>query len=562
MNPLRIPFAEAIREPRLLQSWWENDLSAAQQVALATFYGLPLDGERAIVDTWTQLDLFAAQQGFGEYDDLGRLVKVTHRPAYVPTEYREGWGIWGIRSGKSDRFASTIVVYEAVCGGHEAFIRPGKQAVCFQICQDLRMARYSLHGIRATLETMPFLQSPYKGKPRVVNVTADRIELWNGLMIATTPPTVKAIRGYDAPVAVLDEVGVWYQDSDSANPDFEVYRNVSSRQAQFEDPKIVGISSPWNKGGILYERFEAGTEGRRLHCQLHPRGARECPACERLRRPHKGRVVLFAPTPAMGNPLVKEKWLREEQAKDPRAFEREVLAQFQDSISGFLDGKRLDEAVDVGITERPPRKENIYIAAMDPAFKQDAFAFAVGHVEKGGVQIDLVRQIVRGLGAPPLNPEAVFVSEIVPALQAYKVATVHSDQYHFESLAQLASQHGFAIDSTPFSATTKASIYGNLKQLVNQHRIRLLDHPATLKELRQLEVQLGEQGNVKIAAPRGQHDDLSTVIALIAHFCIWLLPQELDATMEGGPVKDPTIQERFEEQIRSRQIVDGGEAWD
>ena len=44
---------------------------------------------------------------------------------------------------------------------------------------------------------------------------------------------------------VLDEVGVWYQDADSANPDFEIYDQVNSRQAQFAHPKIIGISSPW-----------------------------------------------------------------------------------------------------------------------------------------------------------------------------------------------------------------------------------------------------------------------------------------------------------------------------
>jgi hypothetical protein len=412
---------------------------------------------------------------------------------------------------------------------------------------------------------MPFVMAPYQGKARIVNVTADKIDLWNGMSIATCPPTVKSIRGYDAPIAVLDEVGVWYQDGDAANPDFEVYRAISSRQAQFEDAKIVGISSPWNKGGMLYELFEAGTRGYKKRCMLHPTEYQAaCPACARLRTPYQNCIVIHATTAALGNPLVKQTWLEEERAKDPKAFEREVLAQFQDSVSGFLDGKRISEAVDVGVVERTPRKENVYIAAMDPAFKQDAFAFAIGHVEKSGVVLDVVKQLKRAPGAPPLNPDKLFREEIVPSLKAFNIATVHSDQYHFESLAQLALNLGFSIDSTTFTATSKANIYGNLKQLVNQGRIRLLDHPELLKELRQLEVQLGAQGNVSIAAPRGQHDDLATVVALVSHFSTWLLPIEKPEVVEGGFVKEPTPQQIFEAQIaRRRTIADtGGEVWD
>lgn len=40
------------------------------------------------------------------------------------------------------------------------------------------------------------------------------------------PPSGKALRGYAVPVVAMDEVGMWYTDSESANPDFEVWRAV------------------------------------------------------------------------------------------------------------------------------------------------------------------------------------------------------------------------------------------------------------------------------------------------------------------------------------------------
>jgi hypothetical protein len=554
-NPMRIPFAEAVAEPRLMKTWWEKELSPPQRTALKIFYGLHLSNQ-PIWRGWSELDLWSASQGSATYDDVGHLVCVPIQVPYTPKEYSEAWAIWGVRSGKSAGFAATIAVYEAVAGGHEAYFRAGRQAICFQVCQDLRLARYSLHGIRTVLDTIPFLSSPYQGGPRIRNVTADKVELWNGLVLATTPPTVKSVRGYDAPVCVLDEVGVWYTEQDSANPDTEVYRAVSSRQAQFSDPKIVGISSPWGRTGMLYERFLAGTEGRKLSCGVHEQHVKGCEACEKMSAPHRNRVVLHAPTAAVGNPLVKQAWLEAEQGKDPKAFERECLAVFQDSISGFLDSKRLGEAVEKGVYERPYVKENLYVAAMDPGFKRDAFAFGIAHADPvKGIVVDVLRRFVRDPKGNPLNPETLFREELAPLLKIYKIATVECDQYHFESLLQLALQQNFSLSYTPFSATTKAALYGNLKALVNQGRVKLLDHAETVKELGQLELMLGSQGNAQIAAPRGAHDDMATVVALLCHHATWMLPMVAAPTkVEGGRMKTLSIHETCLRQATSRQI--------
>jgi len=87
-------------------------------------------------------------------------------------------------------------------------------------------------------------------------------------------------------------------------------------------------------------------------------------------------------------------------------------------------------------------------------------------------------------------------------------------------------QLGFSIQGIPFTATNKAAIYGNLQQLLNQRRLKLLDDHETLKELRQIEREVAPGGNVQISAPRGQHDDMATVVALAADNAIWMLPDK------------------------------------
>lgn len=529
---LRIPFEIAINEPRLLKPRF-SQLSVPQQTFLKVIYGLDLNSSLPDKMGWTELDYYWASQGFCEYDDLGYITKVTPPTgsSYTPHEYGEAWGIDGIRAGKSE-IAAFIVTYEAVCGGHEAHIRDGKKAVCFQIAQDLQFAQYALHGINANLDSIPMLTMR---TDKWKHVTARRIDLWNNMVIMTTPPTVKSVRGYDAPVAVMDEVGVWYQEADSANPDAAVYTQVKSRQAQFSHPKIVGISSPWNKAGLLYARYQAGTDGNKLVCDSCREKPREgCKVCDEIRTPHRNRVVLHATTASLGNPLIQPKWLRETRNQDAKAFERECLARFLDSLSGFLDSALLEKAVERGTIERPPQPRFLYVAAMDPAFRRDAFAFSIGHVDdKGKFVVDLVRRWVKpqDIGIA-WSPETIL-KEIAALCKTYNIFQIATDQYHFESLSQIALGLNLSIKEVNFNSGSKAEIYGNLRNLLNTGRLVLLDDPETLAELAALERKLNQGGTVSIAAPPNMHDDMATVVALSAFEAAWMLPQ-------NAPVKTPT----------------------
>lgn len=505
----------------MLKDRWD-ELSAPQQVMLKSIYGLPLSQE--------EIRIWSAQQGHAAYDDLGY---VTHIDpiGYTPQKYNEAWAVMGRRAGKTDRLASTIVAYEAMFGGHEQYLSRGQRGYIFQIAQDLRNAQMALHFIFATIESSPVGAELLDGTP-----VRDEIRLKNNIVVKCIPCTVKAARGFAVPVAVLDEVGFWALEEESANQDEEVYRAVRKAQLQFPNKLTVGISSPYVKQGLLWKNYEAGTNGKNMP--------------NNRKREFANVLVAHAPTAATGNPLVSRESLLEERDRDPAAFERECLAIFQDSLSGFLDPKRIREAVMPNKAELEPNTETYsYVAAIDPAFKHDAFGFTIFHLDEDGFVIqDVVRQFKPRHGET-LNPMAIF-DIICPIMAQYGIVNVFSDQYHLESLQQLAMQRNFIIEGVPFKATNKAQIYGSLQQLLNQGRIRLLDHSEQLKELRQLEKKLSAGGVVQIAAPQGKHDDLATVVALCANKCLWLHPEpKVEAK------KDPTTHERILEQIkRKRQM--------
>lgn len=530
---VRIPFEAAIEEPRLLRNFFygtaANDytdgLGANQRAMLKALYGIQPDTKNKDQFNLTEADYLAADLGFAEFDELGFIKKILPHTLPPLEEFRECWIIAGRRSGKTTSVAAVIVAYEAALGGHEVHKRKGRPALCYQVAQDTRMAKSSLRAINTVLESMDFIYNGGGAKNKIIQVVADRIDLWNELTIASLPPTVKSVRGYDNPVSVFDEVGVWYQDSDSANPDFEIYKAVSPGQAQFPFAKMVGISSPWNRAGLLFKFHEAGTNGAKIFCNECRFELRKpnCDTCRKLRVPHQRRLVLHTTTAASTNPHITKSWLQEELNKDPRAFERECLASFQDSVSGFLSSVLIEKAKDVGTTVRPPDPKNFYVGAIDPAFRRDAFGFTIVHADPTlGIVQDYVERWHDPFGVP-LDP-GVIMPHIAAKLQEYGMRSVYSDQYTIETLQYIAAQHGFGIEEVTFTSGSKAEIYANLQQVLNQDRLRLLDHQETINELKTIEKKNTQGGQVRISAPEGLYDDMATVLAIAAHEAVWLLP--------------------------------------
>jgi hypothetical protein len=512
----RIPFEVAIADPKLLKKHFDT-LSPPQQVVLKAFNGLPLSAEPNPRTGRSELDYWAILQGACTVDELGFVTSITP-VAYKPQKYDELVAILGRRSGKTDRITATQIAYEALLGGHMAHAEKGQDVQILFIAQDIDMAASHLNFINNAIMSSPLLAK------EIVKFNADAIILKNGLHIVPAPPTITSSRGLAVPGWCGDEVGFWYTDAKSANPDFEVERAVEYAMAQFPNSFKFITSTPYTKEGMLWSAEQAGTNGAKLKDPDE-------------RAEYDGVLVVHASTAAMENPRINKKRLVKLQKKDPDAFIRESLAKFVDSISGFLnpallqfaiqrhaDGRGVKQRVKLPRPGHPEDPTPVYVASMDPAFRHDKFAFTVMHHSmEEGIVMDYFQEWEPD--GTPLNP-ADILAQIKNVLDYYGIGVIYSDQYQLESLQVIAQSMQFTIIGIDFTSSSKAKIYGSFAQLVNQRRIKILDHPTIYDQLVVLEKRRTPNGAIQIAAPPGKFDDAAAACCLCAHQCMWLLPQQ------------------------------------
>lgn len=201
----------------------DQSLSPAQKMSLKSVYGLPLDKE--------ELKLFRKTTGFRKY---------------VPREWEEASFILGRRSGKSDKIASNIALYEACSREHK--LSKGEIGVVMLVSSELRRQSRILYSyILRKLQDSPILSK------LIDNVTADEISLNNGVVIQVYPCNVARIRGASLICFIGDEVAFWkYEGRDIDTDVLEAARPGLS----FPYSKMIKISSPYMMKGEIYRDFK------------------------------------------------------------------------------------------------------------------------------------------------------------------------------------------------------------------------------------------------------------------------------------------------------------------
>jgi hypothetical protein len=520
----RVPFDVAIADAKLLKPRWDT-LSVPQKTVLKAFYGLPLVEE--------ELVLWSVFQGGATYDDLGYVTKV-EPVAYVPKEYDFLNLYVGRRSGKTDKIISTGVAYEITLGGHRAYVPEGQVMKVPFIAQTADDAKANMNFIKLALEDSPLL-----AKQLAPDQVASEIRLGSKdkpyLLVEPLPANKSVGRGHGIPVFVGDETAFWYNDPKAANPDYEVFRAIQYSQAQFPFAKTFIGTTPWAERGMAFENFKAGTDGRKLRCdRCVENKAPFCPHPLEDREEFDGVLVIHASTAMMGNPLITRKRLIQIRKRDPEAFARESLAQTLKSVSGWLNHEQIDAAVDTGVSGRsaitvktvePGTPVPTYVAAIDPAFRKDSFAFTILHHDpKRGMVQDYLEYWT------PSEAERLKPGEILDAIKVrlneYGLDGVYSDQYQLESLQQLALDRHFTINGYDFTGKSKAVITGSFKILLSESRVRLLDDETQTEQFKALQRETLQGGSTRIAAPPGKHDDLAMVFMLGSRIALYLLTEE------------------------------------
>jgi hypothetical protein len=388
---------------------------------------------------------------------------------------REFWIIAGRRGGK-DSIASVIAAHAAAFFAHSDRLRPGERALVLNLATDRAQAAICLNYVRGFFSGIPML------KAMVERETRDGFELANHVDIAIGTNDYRAVRGRAVLAAILDECA-FYQSDTSSSPDVETYRALVPGLATLPGSMLIGISSPYRKSGLLYDKFRAnyGKPGDVL--------------------------VIRAPSKLL-NPTLDQAIIDQALADDPFGARSEWLAEFRSDISGFLDLEVVESSVDRGVTVRPPRKDAniVYRSGCDPSGgSRDSFTCAISHQEGGFAVLDCIVEV-----KAPFNPTSA-TEQIASTLKSYGITETVGDKYAAQWVVDAFAKCGIKYRH---SDRDRSAIYADALPLFTSGKARLLDNARLVNQFASLERKTSSLGRDKIDHGPGGHDDLCNSAAL------------------------------------------------
>jgi hypothetical protein len=325
-----------------------------------------------------------------ELTDEEAVIFERHTERKPPAErVREANFICGRRSGK-DTATATLVAYLAGCVEWPSLSR-GEIGKVICVGPDTSQALIQSRYILGVLEASPLLSK------RIINATADSIELDNQIRIEVRGCSYRRLRGSTAIAIVCSESAFWH-DENSSNPDSEILQALRPCVATTTG-MIFQISSPYAKRGTLFDSYRRywGKEGSTLIV--------------------KGETRAF-------NPTIPEAEIVRAYAEDPDAARAEFGGEFRDDIQAFVSRETVEACVSEGVRERQPSAAFSYKAFVDPSGGSvDSFALCVGHWESDMVVVDALHEI-----HAPFAPESA-VEELCETLRRFRISTVSGDRY-------------------------------------------------------------------------------------------------------------------------------------
>jgi hypothetical protein len=121
------------------------------------------------------------------------------------------------------------------------------------------------------------------------------------------------------------------------------------------------------------------------------------------------------------NPLIDPAEVEADREKDPLAAKSEWDGIWRDDVSAFVGLDVLEDAIDEGVTHRPPRRSQRYHGYVDQSggAGSDSMVLAITHFEDGYHWVDLVVE-----KRPPFSASDA-VQEFCAACKGYRITTVY-----------------------------------------------------------------------------------------------------------------------------------------
>jgi len=464
---------EFIENPNLIN---DQSLSPAQKMALKAVYGLELTPE--------ELKIFRQTTGLKRY--------------ISGKEWNEATFILGRRSGKTDKIASNIALYEACAREHRLSV--GQIGVVMIVASEKkRQAKICHNYCLGKLEKSKVLRKMIK------NVTAEEILLTNNVAIQVYPCSVARVRGHSLISFIGDECAHWKVEGKDVDQDVL----DSARPAlDFEYSKMIKISTPYMMKGEIYQDYK-----------------------QYYGKPNLD-VLVFQGDTRLFNPTYSRRKLERLKKRKPLTYETEHLARFRSDLSSMYDPLMIDKAINYDRPlELPPREGIKYQSFVDCAGGggRDHYAIAIGHLEGEKVIIDVVRS-----RSPKFNPDAV-TAQYCELLKQYGIKKVYGDKFSGDWSLNSYAKHGIEYIR---SEKTKSELYLEAESPFNTEIVDLPDKELAITQLKNLIRKTRSGGKDSVDTDSGQPEDEANVIAGV----IYLLTQKKES--EGAfEISDVGIEE-------------------
>jgi hypothetical protein len=388
---------------------------------------------------------------------------------------RELWVVAGRRAGK-DSIAALLAVYVAALEeGHVGRLRPGEQAVTQCLACDRDQARIVLSYVKALFAGLSDLADMVTGETRL------GLTLSNEASISIATNSYRQVRGRTCGLVIFDEVAHW-RSEDTVSPDREVYAAVLPSLATLPGAMLVGISTPYAKRGLLYDRWKAHFGG------------------------SSDDVLVIQAASQQLNPTLDPAVVAAAMEEDPAKAKAEWLAEWRDDLASFIDITMVENCTDRGVTVRPPRPGIRYTAFADAASGtgQDSFAVSIAHSDKQELLVDLVHEI-----RPPFSPSQA-IAGVCGILSGYHITSVTGDKWAPGFVAECFAQHRVRY---AYSERDRSQIYVEALPLLTSGRARLVENKRLALQFASLERRTSVGGRDRIDHPQNGHDDLANAAA-------------------------------------------------
>lgn len=324
------------------------------------------------------------------------------------------------------------------------------------------------------------------------------LRLTNGSVLESVTQSVNAVRSADVDLLIIDEAGfveqtVW----ESAEP------TIGARPGA----RVLVASTPWRgPGHFFHDLWRQGMD-----------------------RPD-GEVESWH-WPSTVSPWVQANltWLEGMRGRSaPDYFDREYLAEWTSASGSFFESSEIDDAT----------RDDLLVDAADPEWLAQ-LGWVTAGVDFGMRRDANALVVISALLEPDERGRTVYAVRFVE--ERFRLAY----EAWIERLVELAGPGGFAVgrmvaevsgvgqmpvavlerrlwETTgrqmvePISTTArlKEDLFGFARLLLQQGRLLLPKHPSLLQQMRGLEFEISDAGNMRIAVPdRVGHDDVAMALA-------------------------------------------------